>query len=333
LDLNVRRKLLLLLGLIAGLLLTGAVGFRFLENWSWLDSAYAALITLATVGYGDFVPHSPAGKVFAMGLVVFGLGTISYALLELTAFVVDGHLNQLLRLRKVDNMIKRVAEHYIVCGAGRTGKHIVAELAKNKVPFVVIDREAARLADREIQSHPHIIGDATDDAVLERAGIKKAKALAAALETDEANVFLLLTAKNLNADLRIVTKAVNDAATPKLLRAGASAVVAPNFIGGLRLASEMLRPNVVSFLDTMLRHSDDYRFEEATLTPSSTAAGKTLREIDLFGRFAINPVAIRDGGETFHYNPSPDHRLKAGDTLVVIAEPDKLGQLRRYLSG
>ena len=331
-ELNIRRKLLLLLGLIGGLVLIGMIGFHLLEHWSWLDSAYAAVITLGTVGYGDFVPKGAGGKLFAMILVVFGLGTISYALLQLTAFVVDGHLNQLLRLRKVDNMIKKVAGHYIVCGAGRTGKHIIAELVKNKVPFVVIDRHAERLVDPGVHQHPHIIGDATDDAVLERAGIRKAKALAAALETDEANVFLLLTAKNLNPDLRIVTKAVDDAATPKLLRAGASAVVAPNFIGGLRLASEMLRPNVVSFLDLMLRHSEGYRFEEATITANSAAAGSTLRHLDLFGKFAINPVAIRDGGETFHYNPSPDHQLKAGDTLVVIAEPEKLARLRQFLS-
>lgn len=331
-ELNIRRKLLLLTGLIGGLVLIGMIGFHFLEHWSWLDSAYAAVITLGTVGYGDFAPKDPAGKLFAMVLVVFGLGTISYALLQLTAFVVDGHLKQLLRLRRVDNMIKKVAGHYIVCGAGRTGRHIVVELEKNKVPFVVIDRDAERMADPEINRHPHIIGDATDDAVLERAGIRKARALAAALETDEANVFLVLTARNLNPDLRIVTKAVNDAATPKLQRAGAAAVVAPNFIGGMRLASEMLRPNVVSFLDVMLRHSEGYRFEEATITERSAAAGSTLGHLDLFGKFAINPVAICEGGKTFHYNPSPDHKLKVGDTLVVIAEPDKLARLRQYLS-
>lgn len=323
--------MLLLLALNTGLAMIGMLGFHFIERWSWLDSAYAAVITLGTVGYGDFVPKDPAGKVFAMTLVVFGLGTISYAVVQLTGFVVDGHLNQVLRLRKVDNMIRKVEGHYIVCGAGRIGRHIVAELVKNKVPFVVIERHAERMAAPELQEHPHIIGDATDDAVLERAGIRKARALAAALETDEANVFLLLTAKNLNPDLRIVTKAVDDAATPKLMRAGASAVVAPNFIGGLRLASEMLRPNVVSFLDIMLRHSEGYRFEEATITEGSTAAGRNLRELDLFGRFAINPLAIREG-DAFHYNPSPDHKLKAGDTLLVIAEPDKLASLRQYLS-
>jgi len=332
LQINLRRKLFLLVSLIGGLIGLGTLGFHYFEGWGWLDSIYATIITLGTVGYGDFVPHDPFGKVFAIGLVVFGLGTISYTLLELTAFVVEGNLNQLLRARKVDNMIKKVTGHYIVCGAGKTGKHIVAELVKNKVPFVVIDRDVEKLDDPEIHKHPHITGDATDDAVLERAGVRKAKALAAALETDEANLFLLLTAKNLNHDLRIVTKVVNDAAMPKLLRAGASAVVAPNFIGGLRLASEMLRPNVVSFLDIMLRHSEGYRFEEATITPGSTAAGKSLKHLDLFAKFGINPVAIREGGKAFHYNPNPDHKLKIGDTLVVIAEPDKLAKLRKYVA-
>jgi voltage-gated potassium channel len=167
--------------------------------------------------------------------------------------------------------------------------------------------------------------------VLERAGIRKAKALAAALETDEANLFLILTAKNLNPKLRVVTKVVNDPARSKLLRAGADAVVAPNAIGGLRLASEMLRPNVVGFLDIMLRHSEGYRFEEATVASTSAAAGKTLQHLDLYGNFGIQPVAIREGGKAFHYNPSPKHVVKAGDTLVVIAEPAKLAKLRKYV--
>lgn len=331
-NISLRRKLGNMLSVIFGLLVFGTIGFHALEGWSWVDSFYTTVVTLGTVGYGDFTPQTLEGKLFAVLVIVVGLFIISYTAVELTAFVFEGHLNRMLRLRKVDNMIKKVTGHYIVCGAGKTGKHIVAELVKNKVPFVVIDRDVERLDDPEIHKHPHITGDATDDAVLERAGIRKAKALAAALETDEANLFLLLTAKNLNHDLRIVTKVVNDAAKPKLLRAGASAVVAPNFIGGLRLASEMLRPNVVSFLDIMLRQSEGYRFEEATVTPGSASAGKTLRHLDLFGKFGINPVAIREGGKTFHYNPSPDHKLKPGDTLVVIAEPDKLAKLRKYVA-
>ena len=329
---NFRRKIELLVTVIFSLLVAGAFGFHTLEGWSWLDSFYSTVVTLFTVGYGDFTPQTDMGKLFTMALILCGLGVISYAAVELTAFVVEGHLNRILRLRKVDNMVKKVTGHYIVCGAGKTGKHIISELVKNKVPFVVIDRDVEKMDDPEIHQHPHITGDATDDAVLERAGIKKAKALAATLETDEANLFLLLTAKNLNHDLRIVTKVVNDGARAKLLRAGADAVVAPNFIGGLRMASEMLRPNVVSFLDIMLRQSQGYRFEEANITPMSPAAGKHLEDLDLYKKFGVNPVAIREGGKDFLYNPSPKHKLKAGDTLVIIAEPEKVQKLRKYLA-
>jgi voltage-gated potassium channel len=326
---NFRRKIELLVVVILSLLGMGTVGFHTLEGWDWLDSLYTTVVTLFTVGYGDFTPQTVEGKLFTMGLILGGLGVISYAAVELTAFVVEGHLNRILRLRKVDNMVKKVSGHYIVCGLGKTGRHIVNELVKNKVPFVVIDRDVEKMDDPEIHKHPHITGDASDDGILERAGIKKAKALAAALETDEANLFLILTAKNLNPDLRIVTKVVNEPARPKLMRAGANAVVAPNFIGGLRIASEMLRPNVVSFLDVMLRNSEGYRFEEAQVGPA--ANGKTLASLGLFDKYGINPVAIREGGKTFHYNPSPSHRLKTGDTLVMIAEPDKLGKLRKFL--
>jgi voltage-gated potassium channel len=325
-------KLLGLLGAILTLMGVGTLGFHFVEQWSWLDSFYTTIITLGTVGYGDFHPTDPVGKLFVIGLVLVGLCVISYAAVELTAFVVEGHLNRMLRLRRVDNMVKKVSGHYIVCGAGRTGSHIISELVKNKVPFVVIDRDAERLDADEIHKHPHITGDASDDAVLERAGIRKAKALAATLETDEANLFLILTAKNLNPGLRIVTKVVNDPARPKLLRAGADAVVAPNFIGGLRMASEMLRPNVVSFLDIMLRQSQGYRFEEATINKGSQAEGRRLQDLDLFPKFGVNPVAIRLGGKEFLYNPSPQHKLSAGDTLVMIAEPEKLVKLRKHLA-
>ena len=326
-PMTLRRKIENLLLSILALLLLGGIGFHILEGWGWLDSFYTTVVTLFTVGYGDFVPQTVLGKLFAMVLIAGGLGFMSYTAVQLTAFVVEGHLNRMLRQRRVDKMIRKVSGHYIVCGAGKTGRHIVGELVKNKVPFVVIDRDPQRLEAPDIAHHPHLCGDATDDAVLSRAGIKKAKALAAALETDEANLFLLLTAKNLHPGLRVVTKVVNDAARPKLSRAGADAVVAPNAIGGLRLASEMLRPNVVSFLDIMLRHSGGYRFEEATVGPAAT--GKTLHSLDLWDKFGIHPVAIRDGGKEFHYNPAPGHRLKAGDTLVLIAEPAKLARLRK----
>jgi voltage-gated potassium channel len=329
---NFRRKIQSLVAVIITLLVGGSVGFHLLEGWDWLDSLYTTVVTLFTVGYGDFTPETTAGKIFAMGLILGGLGVISYAAVELTAFVVEGHLNRILRLRKVDNMVKKVSGHYIVCGAGKTGMHVISELVKSKVPFVVIDRDVEKMDNPDVHRHPHITGDASDDAILERAGIRKAKALAATLSTDEANLFLILTAKNLNPKLRIVTKVVNDGARPKLLRAGADAVVAPNFIGGLRMASEMLRPNVVSFLDVMLRQSQGYRFEEAAITPGSAAAGKHLEDLDLFKKFGVNPVAIREGGKDFVYNPSPKHRVKAGDTVVMIAEPEKVQKVKKYLA-
>jgi voltage-gated potassium channel len=328
---NLRNKFQTLLSILLGLTVLGTVGFHFIEGWRWLDSLYATIVTLGTVGYGDFHPTDDIGKVFAIVMIIVGLGVISYTVLELTAFVVEGHLNKLLRLRRVDNMIKKVQGHYIVCGVGRTGRHIVGELIKNRVPFVVIDKDVEKLDLPEIHSHPHITGDATDDAVLLRAGIKKAKGLAAALETDELNLFLMLSAKNLNHDVRCVSRLVNESAREKMKRAGADAVVAPNAIGGLRLASEMLRPNVVSFLDIMIRGSKGVRFEEAEIPKGSPAAGHSLESLHLQKRFGINPIAVRDGGKDFHYNPSPSMHLKAGDTLVVIAEPERLQKLRKFL--
>lgn len=329
---DLRKKIKVLFGLIGFLMSLGTLGFHFIEGLGWLDAFYTTVVTLGTVGYGDFTPKDDLGKIFVIFLIIVGLGVISYTVLELTAFVVEGHLNKLLRSRKVDNMIKKVSGHFIVCGAGRTGRHIIQELIKNKVPFVVIDKNAELLDDPSIHGHPHITGDCTDDAVLLRAGVKKAKGLAATLDTDELNLFLALTAKNLNHDIRLVTKVVNDTAREKLIRAGADAVVAPNAIGGLRMASEMLRPNVVSFLDVMIRGSKGVRFEEANVPIGSSAVGKTLESLNLHHHFGLQPIAIREGGKEFQYNPSPKYHIKAGDTLVMIAEPEKLQKLRKYLA-
>lgn len=328
---KLQNKLQALLAMIASVVLLGILGFHYIEGWNWLDSAYATIVTLGTVGYGDFVPHSEGGRVFAMFLIIIGLCTMGYAVVELTAFVMEGHLNKMLRLRRVDNMIKRVKGHFIVCGAGRTGRHIIAELIKNKVPFVVIDKDANNLDDPLIHSHPHLTGDATDDTVLVRAGINKAKGLAAALNSDELNLFLTLTAKNLNHEIRCVSKLLSESSRNKMMRAGADAIVAPNAIGGLRLASEMLRPNVVSFLDIMIRSAEGVRFEEAPIPNNSQAVDKSLESLNLHKRFGINPIAVREGGKKFHYNPAPSYRLKGGDTMVVIAEPDRLKKLRTFL--
>ncbi len=329
---DLRRKILPLVGVLFGMVLFTTLGFHYIEGQNWLDSLYATVITLGTVGYGDIVPKDDAGKIFTIVVVTVGLGVISYTALELTAFVVEGHLNRMLRLRRVDNMIKKVQGHFIVCGAGKTGRNIIKELIKNKMPFVIIDRNVEQLDDPDIHNHPHLTGDATDDDLLLRAGISKAKGIAAALDSDELNLFMVLTAKNLNHNIRVVAKCVNEANRPKLMRAGADAVVAPLTIGGLRMASELVRPNIVSFLDIMLRSAKGVRFEEATIPANSKAIGKTLEQLDIYRHVAISPVAIREGGKEFHYNPSPKYHLKAGDTLVVIAEPEKLIKLKHFLA-
>ena len=248
---NLRKKISTLLSLLLALALSGTLGFHTLEGWNWLDSAYATVITLGTVGYGDFHPVTVMGKIFVMGLVIFGLGVISYALVELTAFVVEGHLNKILRLRKVDNMIKKVQGHFIVCGAGRTGQAHHRGRADQEQGALRGHRPGRRRSWTSPRSIPTPTSPVTPPTTpsWSRAGIRKAKALAATLETDELNLFLMLTAKNLNPILRCVSPLVNESARTKMGRAGADAVVAPNAIGGLRLASEMLRPNVVSFLD------------------------------------------------------------------------------------
>jgi voltage-gated potassium channel len=328
---KIGNKFFMFIGLLSGIFALGTFGFHYLEGWELFDSLYATVITMATVGYGDFAPVTHSGRAFAILLILVGLGVLSYSALEITSFIVEGHFNRYLMKRRVDQLVKNMKGHFIVCGFGRTGHHIVEELLKNKAPMVVIEKDAAMLDTPLLRKIPHVIGDATNDDVLHQAGIKTAVGLAATLQTDEMNLFLVLSAKTLNPRLRCVAKALYDSSQKKMKMAGADSVILPNFIGGMRIASELLRPNIVSFLDTMLRNTTNVRVEEASIPEKSSADGKTLKELGLYEKFGLNCVAIREKGEAFHYNPAPGHKVHAGDTIVVFADPDRLKRLRDFL--
>lgn len=327
------RRLRSALLLLIATFLVGVVGYQLSEGWSTFDALYMTVITLATVGYGETHPLSPPGRVFTIALIMVGVGVLTYGVTAATAFVVEGTLTNLIGRRKMEADIRKLDDHVILCGAGDTGRHIAEELSKTRVPFVVIDQDGDRInALEKIGRVLSIVGDATQDEILLQARILQAKGLIAALPQDRDNVFAVLTARALNRNLRIVSKVIGLESRAKLEKAGADATVSTNAIGAMRMASELIRPTVVSFLDTMLRaDGGDVRIEEVKLPPTSTLAGRTLREAAIYEQTGLLVMAIGKG-QAYELNPSPELRLQAGDGLIVCCQPEQLARLRNLVT-
>jgi voltage-gated potassium channel len=313
----------------------GTIAFMLVEGWSLMDALYMTTITLSTVGFQEVHPLSTGGRLVAMALILGGTGSLAYGLSVVTAFIVEGELRDILGKRRMEKALARLHGHVIVCGAGETGKHVVDELLKTKTPCVVIEQNLARCKHLErFGPIPVIEGDATDGGVLTRARIGLARGLIATLPSDKDNLFVILTGRELNPNIRIVSRLIEDESLPKLRKAGADAVVSSNQIGGLRMVSEMIRPRVVSFLDSMLRDPHRVlRVEEAEVVPGSPVVGKSLREVDLINRVGLVVIAKRQGPDgDFEYNPRPSSVLNAGEFLIVCGEPGQVEALREVLA-
>ena len=326
--------------LLASVWVIGTFGFFILGRgqYSLLDCAFMTAITLTTVGYNDTlgISDTDLGRFYVIALLVFGMGVTLYSVSSVTAFIVEGNLRRLFRERRMQKRIDALRGHYILCGAGETGVHVLHELIAAEVPFVVVDQSAEvceRVAEQIEGELLTIEGDATDEKALEAAGIEHARGLVAALTEDKANLFLVVTARS-HKDLRIVAKCLDHDSVSKFMRAGADHVVSPTYIGGLRIASQLLRPNVVNFLDNMLRGRDkSIRVDEVEVPAGSAAIGKTLRDLRIGERTGMLVIAVKDPGRSeFDYNPGGDRGLQEGSLLVVIGrrvEAEKLRELVR----
>lgn len=318
--------------------LLGTTGIHWIGDgqWTWGQCLYHTIITISTVGFGELpgMENSPWARVFTAALVVFGAGSVVYFLSVSTALVVEGELRDLFRRRRMSKSIDDLSGHVIVCGVGRTGQHVIDELHATHTPFVAVDSDGDKL--RRLGDHyekdgrfHYVVGDATDDDVMRSAGITRAKGLVSALDDDKANLFATLTARSLNPTMRIITKMLDAATEPKMRRAGADKVVSPNIIGGMRLASEMIRPNVTEFLDQMLRAPDHVlRIEEAVVGKGSPAAGKTLGSVGLRKICDVLVVAVRSADGKYRFNPGAETPLEPGATLIVLGERTEIVRLR-----
>lgn len=318
---------------MAAVLAIGTIGYRLIEGWSFFDALYMTVITLATVGYGETHELTTTGRVFTIGLILVGIGVLTYAFSTLTAFIVEGDLRDVLRRRRMQAKIGKLTGHFIICGGGHTGRIILEELDKTGRQVVVVDQDAAvveNLAKRGVMA---IQGDATDDETLVSAGINSAKGLFGALPTDPGNVFVAITARGLNPGLRIVSRQQERGVEAKLKRSGADVAVDPGFIGGLRMASEMIRPAAVGFLDSMIRAEGKvFRIEEVSVPPEGPLSGARMAEVKGSDGGAALVLAVREAdGKSYDINPAPGRTLAPGEVLVAMGSKDQLKALRERL--
>ncbi|MDA8082032.1 MAG: NAD-binding protein [Nitrospiraceae bacterium] len=326
---KLQRRLIGILFALSGILIAGVAGYVVIEGWTLLEALYMTVITLSSVGFMEVRPLSDAGRVFTIILILCGSGILIYGISLVTAFVVEGELTDALRRRKMEKKIAALQAHYIVCGVDQTGRYVIEELVKTRKDFVVIERDPEKAVRLMRENILCIEGDASHDAILLRAGIERARGLVTALHSDAENLFVVITAKRLNPVLRVISKAVEEESEQKIRMVGADSVVMPSYIGGLRMASEMIRPSVVTFLDMMLRSKDKtIRIEEIRIEPGSTYEGLTLQETGVAAQEGISVVALIDPQDgSYLFNPPHSTRLSAGHVLIVIAGVDLLRKI------
>lgn len=299
----------------------GTLGYVLL-GFTVLDAIYQTVTTITTVGFREVEPLNDAGKVFTMALILLGTGTALYTFSLLLETFIEGRLRELLGRRRMERQITAMRDHVIICGWGRVGRALAKSLAATKTDFVVVDTDGERLAGVAALT---VEGDATDDAVLEAAGIDRARALVAATDTDAANLFITVSARAMRPDLFILARVRTEANEGKMARAGANKVVNPQSIGGARMAAFVSQPHVADFLDVVMHDGPlEFRLEEIPISATSPLAGTTLRDAEIRSRTGALVLALRDVTGRFNTNPPADTQLAGGQVLIAIGTPDEL---------
>ncbi|MBI4189945.1 MAG: potassium channel protein [Betaproteobacteria bacterium] len=310
--------------MLAIILVIGTVGYRLIggERYSLLDSFYMTFITIATIGFSEIVDLSehPGGRVFTVFIGFAGIAAMTYLTSIVTAFLIEGRINEAIGRRRMEKHIHRLKDHYIICGIGRVGRNVAHELTTTHHTYVVIDEDMHSIDTHleKFPGHMYIHGDASDDDVLQKAHIETARGVFAVTGDDSKNLMISLTAKQLNPATRVVARCHEIRNTEKLRKTGADAIVSPDFTGGLRIASAMIRPHVVTFLDQMLKSDENLRVEEVIVP-----AGFSEQPIDQLNLPSRNHILLAlHEGEQWVFNPPSMHMLRAGMTLVIMATPE-----------
>jgi voltage-gated potassium channel len=318
---------------LVGVFLTGTLWYKLVEGWVWEDAVYMTVITLATVGYGETQPLGKRGRMFTIALILMGVVSIGYIVNRFTEAVIQGYFQEGIKLRQQRRLMASLAEHYILCGFGRTGRHIALEFQAEGVPFVVIDFNEESIEAGQTLGYHIIQGDATLDETLLSAGIERAICLVAALPSDAENLYTILSAKTLNPEIRAIARANSEEAVQKLQRGGADAVISPFITGGKRMAAAALRPQVMDFVDGIISGTDRQLYMEEFLLEAASCPyiGQTLHEANLRSESGALVLAIRRADGTLIGGPTADTILMAGDLLIGMGTDEQLRKLNQIL--
>ncbi len=331
-ELSINRKIGLALAGLTVLLTGGTIGFMLLERLGFIDALYMTVLTLSTSGFGEARPLDSTGRVFVIFLIFFGVGLVGFAATVIGQWVVEGQFKELVSRRKMENGIKKLNGHSIIAGFGRVGRQVALEFHRRGESFVVIEKGQESLHRLKEDGFMFLEGDATNEELLDSAGIARAKTLVSTLPEEAQNVYLTLTARYMNPELTIIARADFDDGEKKLRRAGANYVVVPHILGGTRMAMAALQPNVVDFMQMAASGQDGLLAEELVVPKESNLTGQSLAGSNLKRQYGVTIIGIRKSSDRLLINPTPETVIETGDVLVLIGGRVELERLSREIS-
>lgn len=316
--------------MLAAVFIIGVTGYMLLLHVGFVDALYMTVITISTVGFSEVAPMNDAAKLFSIVVIFAGLTVVGYSFTSMVTYFFEGDIRDTRRRKRMEAKINALRDHYIVCGAGDVGHAIIQRFKEKGEKFVVIEYNERRYEELFADNVLVVLGDATHEDTLRRAGIDRARGMICALSSDSDNVFTVLTARGMNEDIYIVARAVERTAHTKLIKAGANKTVSPNELGGQRMAASMIHPSVTSFLDVMTRAGDVLLdLDEIQIAPNSKAAGTSLSEARIPEQTGLIVLALKKFGETdFKINPRATEIMEVGDSLIVLGTADQVDKLR-----
>lgn len=324
-----RTKIFMAIFLLVSLLISGVLGFKLMSNYSWIDSIYMTVITITTVGFGEVQPLDDVAKVFTIFLILASVVIVGYALTVITEYILSKNNFEELKQKKMQKMIDGFTNHIVICGYGRNGKQAAKKLMAYKKPFVIIEQDKDIIDKFQTDDIPFVFGNANEDETLLQAGVDKAHTIICALPNDADNLFVVLSARQLNKNMKIISRASQETSYDKLKLAGANNVILPDRIGGDHMASLVVVPDLIEFIDNLsIIGKSNINIEEIAIDKLyNTSEVKTIKDLDLRNKTGCTVIGFKDGNGDYLVNPEAELRLVPNSKIIVLGRPEQIQKL------